>query len=402
MKQAGWKQTAPIAVLSAALAVLAFVYAGYDISGGVDRVSASLFAITVTPQELHTKYSSQRIKILVVPGHDNQSPGAEFQKVRETDLTLDVAQQIVEYLKTDSRFQVYTTRDFATGEYRPEFFNYFWGRRNEIRQFRDTLKNNRRYLAATDRFKTTVAVDHVYASEDVSLKLFGINKWSNEQDIDIVLHIHFNDYPGHGRKPGKYTGFTIYVPESQYGHAAASIEMAKAVFDQIKLVSRVSNLPLEDKGIVEDQDLIAVGSNASREGVSFLVEYGYIYEPQFTHPTLRPLAVRELAFQTVQGLKNYFARTPSIRTTSLVPYAWTRPMQEGMTDRPDVLALQGALFREGLYPPPGKTLERCPLIGSFGSCTVEAVKLFQARIGAESTGIVAGDTLRELNRRYGK
>ena len=48
------------------------------------------------------------------------------------------------------------------------------------------------------------------APDEMGVRLYGINKWANENDIDIVIHVHFNDYPGRPRTgSGKYSGFSI-------------------------------------------------------------------------------------------------------------------------------------------------------------------------------------------------
>ena len=69
----------------------------------------------------------------------------------------------------------------------------------------------------------------------------------------------------------------------------------------------MSNLPQEAGGMIEDQELIAVGANGSRESASLLVEFGYIYEPQFLNSNLRSAALANLARLTAEGIRDYFA-----------------------------------------------------------------------------------------------
>jgi len=33
-------------------------------------------------------------------------------------------------------------------------------------------------------------------TEDIALRLYGFNKWADENKVDAMVHIHFNDYPG--------------------------------------------------------------------------------------------------------------------------------------------------------------------------------------------------------------
>ena len=125
-------------------------------------------------------------------------------------------------------------------------------------------------------------VEHNFATVDTALKLYAINKWANENNIEIVFHIHFNDYPGRKfNQIGEYTGFSIYVPEYQLPNHRASSKLAESLKNQLEKYFTKSDLPAESSALIEDQELIAVGSNASRDGVSVLVEYGYIYEPPF-------------------------------------------------------------------------------------------------------------------------
>ena len=73
-----------------------------------------------------------------------------------------------------------------------------------------------------------------------------------------------------------------------------------------------SDLPAESSALIEDQELIAVGSNASRDGVSVLVEYGYIYEPPFRNEEAREAMFKELAYQTYIGIKKFLAMPPRL------------------------------------------------------------------------------------------
>ena len=387
--------------------ILASDFAGYNLS---NFLLSSVFPVTITPEKLHETYKTSKIKILVVPGHDNKYTGSEFLGTREADLTLAVARNLVEYLKKDSRLEVFTTRDFSTGEYTSEFASFFNAKAQEIREFRAGVKKTMNEMVALGRVTRNVAVERKDTLDGISFRLFGINKWANDHGIDIALHLHFNDDSTHRRtKPGKYSGFSIYTPEKQYGNSDASIDLAKSLFDQLATFFAPSNLPLEGGGIIGDQELIAVGSNASLKGVSVLIEYGYIYEPQFRAPETGDVLARELAYQTSRGIKNYFGAVSAIRPstfeTTLLPYRFTETLERGAQVSRAVLALQAALRREGVYPPPDKTIAECPVNGSFGPCTETAVTSFQKRalkgqVDENELGIVGRKTISELNRRY--
>lgn len=176
-----------------------------------------------------------------------------------------------------------------------------------------------------------------------------------------------------------------------------------------------SNLPAESSVLIEDQELIAVGSNASRDGVSVLVEYGYIYEPQFSNQGTRDIALKEMAYQTYAGIKKFFggnALPVNAYETTLLPHKWENSLKKGMEGLEDIIKLQTALRQEGLYPPESKNLEECPVNGVFKNCTYESVKKFQEKYSDEilkengktekASGFAGPKTLAKLNELYGE
>src|SRR3989344_5136666 len=243
------------------------------------------------------------------------------------------------------------------------------------------------------------------------------SKWANENNIEVVFHIHFNDYPGRKwDQPGKYSGFSIYVPEYQLPNHRASSEVAKPLKNQLEKYFAKSDLSAGSFILIEDQELIAVGSNASRDGVSVLTEYGYIYEPRFTNKETREVILKELAYQTYLGIKKFFGDTNLLAgnyETTLLPHIWDNPLKKGVvSESKGILYLQMALHKEGLYPPENKTFNDCPLSGVFGNCTFEAVKNFQEKYADEilaengktekASGFAGPKTLAKLNEIYGE
>ncbi|MBI4134880.1 MAG: N-acetylmuramoyl-L-alanine amidase [Candidatus Sungbacteria bacterium] len=396
--------------LSAAFVVLFAVF-GEVFSFSPRAFLAGLMPFeTVSAESLRERYADKELRILLVPGHDNSDYGTEFKGVREADLTREVVGYLSGFLESDEHFQVFTTRDGDTGEYTPFFASYFQSEEKEVVSFREQLRTFIAEALERGQFVMRNGVLHNSAPPRVAHKLYAMNKWANENKIDAVLHIHFNDYAGRpSGKVGKYSGFTIYIPDEQFSNARASLVLAESVFRQIKKYVPVSDLTGESHGLTPDQELIAIGANGSLDGASLLLEYGYIYEPQFTKPGVRESIMRELAYQTYAGIKKYFEPEAAISETTLLPFQWNAPLKKDARTGKDVLALQAALLFEGVYPPPGKDLRECPLTGFFGECTETSVAIFQQKYSHEvlrphgitrGTGQAGRRTLQKLQALY--
>ena len=350
-----------------------------------------------------------RVSLLLVPGHDLANSGAVFRGVKEAELNLELAGALFERLNRDSDFLVYSARDFGTGDYNFGLVRYFSEAANEVARFRTEQRETFQAALATGVIKRIDSPPHNFASESVGYILHAMNKWANDQKIDAVLHFHFNDYPGHAAgAPGRYQGLAIYVPERQFGNASSSRALAESLFAPLNQVTATSTFGSEATGVVDDQDLIAIGPNNSRQGRSLLAEYGYIYEPPITAPATRTLWLGELAFQTYRGLRQHFfptaAATKSLPATTLLPYQFNHDLKRGAEPAPaggEVLRLQRALQLENLYPPRAKNLVDCPLTGIFGDCTFAAVRAFQTKHQLPATGLVGPLTRAKLNALYG-
>lgn len=382
----------------------------------LNYIAALFFEERITPEDLFQKYNSNKpLNILIVPGHDNISVGAEFQGLKEADLNAEVANDLFDLLQKDRKFNVFVTRN-KNGDYNDWFSAYLENQKSAISVFRDYSRKIMTYAVNKGLVKKyRPKVYHNPASDDASLKLYGVNKWANQNDADIVIHIHFNDYPTRKYNlPGKYSGFAIYVPENQLPNSRASVELAKSIKNRLEKYFPKSNFPGEAATIVEDQQLVAVGSSGSLDAAALLVEYGYIYESQFINSQLRPLVMKELALQTYLGIRNYFEPMQSavygVYNTTLLPYHWAQNLDKGMRGSEDVMHLQAALLKEGFYPSLGKNLSDCPINGNFGDCTFDAVCAFQEKYKDEilsplklnkCTGSVGPTTCADLNRLYG-
>ena len=341
-----------------------------------------------------------KVRILLVPGHEPNFGGAEYSGIKERDLVLGLTEELRKYISQNKNFEVTVVRN--NKGWLPEFENYFTEKWDEIKSW----KNNMKAIASsTIVFSTTSQqVPHNDAPPDVAVRLYGLNKWANEKLVDVTIHIHFNDYPGHTQAgPGIYSGFSIYVPSLQYKNGPASKTLAEHVFKRLKKYNPVSDLPGESLGVVEDNSLIALGSNNTANAASLLIEYGYIYEPQLVNVKTRSLFMKDLAWQTYLGIQDFFnpKHKDGSKGTIVFPYKWTKSFEGKKSPALDVFALQTVLIKEGMYPPKGKSLNECPRSGIMGPCTVEALNAFQKKYGVQSgTGKIGPKTLRVLRRGY--
>ena len=289
-----------------------FVQPQADLFARTTRLLASVFFVdSSTPESLMRVFrdahaSGRKVNILIVPGHDNQYSGAAYGGIREADLTLALGKMLLFLFKNDPYIQAEITRDELG--YTPQFASYFKNERERIIAFRDAQMSLMRTYVADGLIETNTIVSHNTAASEVSIRLYGINKWANEHNMDIVLHIHFNDNPRTNRnKPGAYRGFSIYVPERQYSNAKGSKVLADALKKRLGEHYSASSMPLEKVGVIEDQELIAIGSNNSLDSAVVLTEYAYIYEPPIQKKETRNYALAVFALQTYFAVQDLFS-----------------------------------------------------------------------------------------------
>lgn len=264
-----------------------------------------LFIYIFTP---FSSYADSPIKILLVPGHDKEVWGAQYGNVKEAAMNLVVATRIFNILQKDKRFEVYITRD--KDGYTKEFADYFTDQRTSVVAFLEEAKTKMQKSITDGDFILKENVPHQDASEDVAIRLYGFNKWANENKIDAVVHIHFNDYPRpNSWTAGKYKGFAIYMPDGELVNWKESGQLAENIFTQLRTKYLTSTYEKELGGLVPDQKLIALGANGTLlpSVRSVLIEYGYIY--RFTNSATRPNHYTNMANLTATGIKNYFFAT---------------------------------------------------------------------------------------------
>ena len=375
-----------------------------------NNYTAIFFQETITIAQLQERYDAAnkrrepKIRILVMPGHEHDFGGTEFGALKEREIVVDLAKNLEDFLENNSRYEVVVPRD-KTG-WKPQFANYFNSNWNEIIAFVDESKKGMVELMNNGKLiRVDNGMIHNSAPQNVALRLYGLNKWSNENDINIAIHLHFNDHPrSNMSREGKYSGISIYVPEGQYSNSTTARAIADSVFERLKKYNPPSNFPHEADGVIETQELIAIGSYNTVDAPSILIEYGYIYEPQIVDKEVRDIIIKDLAFQTYLGIQDFFGENDEEKNeydTLVLPYHWDANITRDKANKKDVLALQTALIIEGLYPPENKTKNDCPRTGVFGPCTIASLIAFQNKKGiVGEVGYVGENTRRVLNNLY--
>ncbi len=317
----------------------------------------------------------------------------------ERNVVVDIADDLANLLAQNPHYDVMVAR--TKSAWNPILQTYFDTHALDISTFMQSQRAQMaNYLASGSILPSADQVYHNDTPSLATLQLYGINKWVSDNGYDIVLHLHINDEPGHrARAAGPDTGFAVYVPDIQYSNAVASTAVGEAIAARLNAYHATSTLPVENAGVVPDQQLIAVGSNNSVDSAAVLIEYGYIYEPQFQDASVRPVALADYAYQTYLGLQDFFKDPPS-RTygSQSFPYDWSTVAGTRDEHGPGVYALQTALHYLGYYPPAGKGFSDCPISGTVGTCTRQVLKAYQQANRLGATGTLGPQTRAALSR----
>lgn len=344
-----------------------------------------------------TTAPSRKVRILIVPGHQPTAGGTEFGGVQERDVASDIADALAGLLSQNPHYEVIVSRSKTA--WNPILQDYFDTHQLEIDAFTQSLKLQMQgHLADGSILSAADQVYHDTAPSNAAYQLYGINKWTSDNEYDITLHLHINDdAEHHWDVAGDYSGFAVYVPDRQYSNAGASHAIGEAIATRLNAYHATSTLPKEDAGVVEDQELIAIGSNNSASDAALLIEYGYIYEPQFQESFIRPVAVADYAYQTYLGLQDFFKDPlPTTFGSISFPYDWTKVTGKTNEKGPGVYALQEALHYLGYYPPKGKNFSDCPVSGVVRDCTRASIKEYQSARGLSATGVIGPETSADL------
>jgi len=398
--------------------VIAFIAAGgmEPLQKAVDSIinrhlpAATFFIQSITSKQIQDDYQDfgrkrsaksldKKVRILIVPGHQPDTGGTEFKGTYERDIVVDIADALAGLLAQNPRYEITVARSKTA--WSPTLQSYFDTHASDIDAFVQSQKSQMsEHLASGRIVPNSSQVSHNSASLPAARMLYGINKWTSENHIDITIHLHLNDYAGRlPNRVGTYDGFAVYTPDHQYSNAEASLAVSRSIAARLSKYHATSTIPKESVGVVESQELIAVGSNNTADGVAILIEYGYIYEPQFQNPSILPVAIANYAYETYLGLQDFFKDpVPSHRDTLVASYDWASVSASNGAQGPDIYALQSALRHLDFYPPTGKSFSDCPISGKAGPCTQAALSAYQKANGLETTGTLGPKTRAALEK----
>lgn len=258
-----------------------------------------------TQTQTQTQAVAQKIKIFIIAGHDNSTWGAKFMRVKEVELNRILADDLYDFLKADPLFEPSINQ--KDGEYIPELAKYLKDNDAKITAYRkeraETFKKETKLIVVNED-----EVIHNPVSVDVANKLYGTSMWAEEKGFDAIINIHFNDYPGRPKnKAGKYFGFVMYAPSPNLKNGKKSIPLARAIYDELAKHHPKSNLPVEKAGLIESNELIALGTRNSLSVPSVLIEYAFIAEPRL-QGVGRKTVIKDMAHQTYVGIKGFYEK----------------------------------------------------------------------------------------------
>ena len=126
----------------------AFAYIGYEynlpyVGSALRYVAGPFFAERITPEQILANYETGKIKILIVPGHSNDSFGAQFRGIKEAQMNAELGQELFEFFRKDNKFETYATRA-KNGDYSQWFSDYFESNKEEVENFREDSRKKMR------------------------------------------------------------------------------------------------------------------------------------------------------------------------------------------------------------------------------------------------------------------
>jgi N-acetylmuramoyl-L-alanine amidase len=256
----------------------------------------------------------QPFTILIVPGHDTDTDckndpkcnsGARYKNIYERDLVVSVANDISSLLSQNPNYKVIVSRN--TQVWNPIFADYFANNQQVIIDFKNQHQAADKLLIASGQEKIITDVgNHTTASEKTAIELYGINKWADENNVNLIIHLHFNNSTRKNINiPGPYHGFDIFIPEKSRANALASRTAAEDIYNELQKKFNPETSGNNYNSLYEDSGLIALGSANTLTKPALLIEYAYVYEKMLQTGASQKKALERMAEQTVAGIQDY-------------------------------------------------------------------------------------------------
>ena len=276
---------------------------------GLVFLGCRAYAQELEKASIQDRYKNgEKIHILVVPGHDNQFPGAKYKTNYEEDMNLALAEQVADYLRKDLQIEVVVTRN--VNGYMSSLYEYF---QTQTLKINDFIKSHSLAMKKEIKAGSIIVpkqVPHATASKVPMYRLYALNKWANENKYDLIIHVHFDDEGDRVRDvAGKFSGYSVYVPDSNLLQADISKSFGLAIAKRLNRDFNRSTQPYEhahadSNGIIPDMKLIAMGANKTTAIPRVLIEYAYIYEPG-VDPKHFPMTSDVMAAATAYGVEDF-------------------------------------------------------------------------------------------------
>lgn len=249
--------------------------------------------------------NSDGFKLVVVPGHEPSDGGAHYGDLYERDMNVELAERVAELMRSKDGYSVFVSRTRVS--WNPLMLEYFDANRKDILDFKNRSQNLYRLFQSAGLItKVEDRMPHAEINDESAVKLYGLNRWANENEADLLIHVHFNDSSRRDPSlPGKNRGFTIFVPESQLKNSLASKAAATFIYAALEKRFDPQGSSGYRLGLLEDQSLIALGAFDTLESPSVLIEYAYIYEGILGSPEMREKTLSAMAEATLEGIEDY-------------------------------------------------------------------------------------------------
>ena len=121
--------------------------------------SASLFfAQLSSTREIREKHTTDKVKILLVPGHEEDFGGKEYRGIKERDLNVLLANHLYDLFSKDKGVAILNVKD-NKGNFSKWFSDYTKENELAIKEFRNSVRANFK-KAINDGFEIKNTVTH--------------------------------------------------------------------------------------------------------------------------------------------------------------------------------------------------------------------------------------------------